>query len=63
MCHIVIVDRFLHRDMRIFLRAAKTRMAQGLPEFTDFHPVLHEVSRERVSQAVRSHFGVDASEL
>jgi len=39
MRHIIIIHRFLLRDMRIFLRAAETRMNQAFPKLADFHPV------------------------
>jgi hypothetical protein len=62
-CHVIIVDRFLHSDMRIFLRAAETRVSQAFPEVADLHPVLHAMCRKAVSQTVRSHLGIDAREL
>ena len=61
--HVVVINRFLLRDVRIFLCRAEACVAQTFGKLADLHAVLHTVSRERVTQAVRSHLGVDTWDL
>jgi hypothetical protein len=48
MRHVVIINRFLHRDMRIFLRRAEIDVPQAFGKLANLHPVLHAMCRKAV---------------
>ena len=56
MRHIVIINYFNQRDMRVNLAGRQARVAKARSDRNHGGAVLHHVGCERMAQAVRAHF-------